>query len=177
MPKCLLRDAEAQYLLTMFKEMKVVNPSSDSEMAFDELKLILQKVLCLDADVTGPAAGAYSTYQFPFTTSHDIEPVAHLVGRCVRHVARERDIEMVIDKYSTRGATLINQLCDNRSKGSALTSFQNILDRVKRSITGICVAPKATLDIPPGARDPGYYEPDSIKNLTPYTIMGEKQYI
>lgn len=177
MPKCLLRDTEAQYLLKRLQAMKKINPTAESAQIYDELKLILQKVLCMDADITGPAAGPYSTYQFPFATSHDVEPVASLVGRCIRNSARERDIEMTMDKFNSRGSTLIQQICDNDNKGPALTSFQNILGRISKSITKVCVSPKANLDRPQGPRDPGYYEPESVKNFTPYTIMGEKQYI
>lgn len=176
-PKCFLRDAEAQRLLHMMHGLRMQKPSSEASMAYDELKLILQKALCLDADVTGPAAGPYSTYQFPFTTAHDIEPTANLVGRCTRHVARERDIDMVIEKYDYRGSVLINQLCDNNSRATALNSFHSILDRVKRNIMTVCVAPKANLDKPTGVRDPGYFESEKVKSLTPYTISGGgKQY-
>jgi hypothetical protein len=175
-PKCLLRDTEAQYLLKQFQSMKQINPTADSIAAYDELTLILQKVLCMDADVTGPAAGPYSTFKLPFANSHDIEPVASIVGRCVRKSTRERDIEMMMDKFNSRGTELINRLCDNNTKGSAVTSFRNILARMGKTITAACVAPKTTLDTPPGARDPGYYEPESVKNFSPYTIMGERQY-
>jgi hypothetical protein len=176
-PKCLLRDIEAQNLLSKFQGMKQKNPTPESNMEYDELKLILQKALCLDADVTGPAAGPYSTFQFPFATSHDIEPTASFVGRCVRRVVRERDIEMLIDKYLSRGETLIGRLCDGQTKQSALTSFRNVIGRVKKNITPVCMSDKANLDRPTGARDPGYYESDSIKNLQPYEITGKIQYI
>ena len=167
-PKCFLRDTEAQRLLASFQGIDNTN----TRLAYDELKLILQKALCTDADVTGPAGNTFTTYNLPFATSHDIEPTASFVGRCVRKVVRERDIEMMIDKYRTRGSTLINQMCDNNARGTALLQFHAILDRVKSNITPYCVAPKANLDIPSGARDPGYYESDAVKNLTPYQISG-----
>lgn len=170
MPKCFLRDAEAQKLLAQFE-------SQARSESYGELKLILQKVLCIDADITGSAAGPYSTYQLPFATLHDIEPVASFVGRCVRKVVRERDIGLLIEKYDYRGSELIAQLCsEQESKESSLKQFRNILERVKKNISGVCVAPKANLDIPSGARDPGYYESESIQQLSPYAPTGGNQY-
>jgi hypothetical protein len=166
MPKCLARDTEAQRLLTSFHRM-----GTQHSEEYEELKLILQKALCLDADVTGPASGPYSTYTLPFATSHDIEPIASFVGRCVRKVIRERDIVMLIETFRSRGAVLIARLC-NSNVHQHLFAFHAILDRVQRNITPVCVAPKATLDIPAGPRDPGYYESEAIQNLTPYTISG-----
>lgn len=177
LPKCFLRDTEAQNLLQRFQYHKYQKPNPDSVMAYDELKLILQKVLCLDADITGSAAGPYSTYRLPFATSHDIEPTASFVGRCVRHVARERDISIQMDKFLLRGEELIGLLCaDKFSKREAFASFRNILERIQRSITKVCVAPKANLDVPSGSRDPGYFESDEIQNLSPYTMTGNFNY-
>jgi len=176
-PKCLLRDIEAQKLLAQLKQFDTALPTSDSAMAYQELKLILQKVLCMDADITGTGRGPYSTYQLPFATSHDIEPLANFVGRCSRHVVRKRDLTMVQEKFETRGIYLIKKICLNtQMKMQLIHRFQKIIARVMRNISGICVAPKATLDIPAGPRDPGYYEPESIKILTPYTIKGDMQY-
>ena len=166
MPKCFVREPEAQKLLATFRATNTTNSAE-----YEEFKLILQKVLCLDADVTGPGAGPYSTYKLPFATSHDIEPVASFVGRCVRKVLRERDIEMLIEKYRTRGGVLIHQLCTSNVE-QYLFRFNSILDKVKRTITPICVAPKATMDIPAGPRDPGYFESEDIRNLSPYAISG-----
>jgi len=74
MPKCFLRSAQAQQLLTELNHDDA--PNTTNGMAYAELRLIVQKVLCMDADITGSGAGAYSTYQMPFATSHDIEPAA-----------------------------------------------------------------------------------------------------
>jgi hypothetical protein len=166
-PKCFLRDAEAQQLMLSLQSEKFRN----KEM-YEEFELILQKLLCLDADVTGSAAGPYSTYQLPFATSHDIEPVASFVGRCVRNVTRERDLEMVFEKFQSRGTTLLAKLCNPTNQQQANQSFQAILLRVRKAVSPICIAPKANLDMPPGVRDPGYYESDSVKHLMPYEISG-----
>lgn len=165
MPRCLLRDADAQSLLASLDK--------HSEH-YGEFKLILQKALCIDADVTGSAAGPYTTYALPFATAHDIEPSASFVGRCVRNVARSRDIEMVIGKFQDRGNELLSQLCVNPTIQKH--KFRHILLRVMAHITPVCIAPKANLDIPKGTRDPGYFMPESVKHLQEYTIRGDVQY-
>jgi hypothetical protein len=175
MPKCFLRDAEAQRILAEFTGTNA--PASDAGMAYAELKLILQKALCMDADITGSGAGPYSTYQMPFATAHDIEPAASFVGRCVKGAVRTRDLEMVIDKFEARGIELINTLCaENDRRERVMTMFHNVLARASRNMAEKCLVEKASLDIPAGPRDPGYFEPDAIKELRPYTIKGGAQY-
>ena len=176
MPKCFLRDTEAQRILVEFAGAHRA-PASDAAMAYAELKLILQKALCMDADITGSGAGAYSTYQMPFATAHDIEPAASFVGRCVKGAVRTRDLEMVIDKFEARGAELINTLCaDKAQRARVMNMFHNVLARASRNMADKCIVEKASLDVPAGARDPGYFEPDSLKELRPYAIQGGAQY-
>ncbi len=179
MPKCLIRDADAQQLLAMFQGLKIVSPASDAAMAYEEFKLILQKLLCIDADITGSGAGPYSTYQLPFATAHDIEPAASFVGRCVRYAVRERDITMAMEKFETRGIALIESMCaDAEQRKTAHAKFHNIVVRVTKAITEKCLTEKASMDHPAGPRDPGYYTPPKLEEHAEYSIFGgEKQYI
>ena len=177
MPKCFLRDAEAQQLLQEFSGSKKLAPNSDAGMAYAELRLILQKVLCMDADITGSGAGPYSTYQLPFATAHDIEPAASFVGRCVKNAVRSRDLEMVMDKFEGRGLELIQTMCNEPAQRQRVkTMFHDILLRATRNIAGKCLVEKASLDIPAGPRDPGYYEPNGSLETGPYKIRGDFQY-
>ena len=174
MPKCLIRDANSQQLLAQFQALKLTAPSSSTGMAYDEFKLILQKLLCIDADITGSAAGPYSTYQLPFATAHDIEPAANFVSRCTKHALRSRDVEMAMEKFESRGNELIGQMTfDAESKRSALQAFHAIVVRVQRNIAGPCLTPKASLDVPAGPRDPGYYVPGGLEENGPYQIRGD----
>ena len=174
MPKCLARDADSQALLARFQALKLSSPNSATGMAYDEFKLILQKLLCIDADITGSAAGSYSTYQLPFATAHDIEPAANFVRRCTQSALRSRDIEMAMDKFESRGKELIGQMSfDKKTKKGALSSFSSIVARVQRNIAGPCLTQKATLDHPAGVRDPGYYTPNGLEENGPYQIRGD----
>jgi hypothetical protein len=177
MPKCFLRDAEAQRLLAVMNSEGTAAPNTTKGMAYAELKLILQKVLCMDADITGSGAGSYSTYQMPFATSHDIEPAASFVSRCVKGAVRARDLQMVVDKFEGRGVELINTLCSQETKADAMNMFHGVLARATRNMTDKCVVEKATLDTPAGPRDPGYFVPEPLKELRPYKIQGDAQYL
>ena len=177
MPKCFLRDTEAQRLISMFQNVRKMPTASEPAMALAELTLILQKALCIDADVTGSGAGPYSTYQLPFATAHDIEPAASFVGRCLRNAIRSRDIEVAMDKFERRGAELINTLCTSKENlATAQDMFHNIMVRATRNISEICLKPQAQMDVPAGPRDPGYFTPESVDSLRPYTIRGGYQY-
>ncbi len=178
MPRCLARDAQSQALLAQLYSKAASN--SEAGMAYEEFKLILQKLLCIDADITGSGAGAYSTYQLPYATAHDIEPAASFVGRCVRKAVRERDVTMVLEKFESRGNTLLKTLCGGDSAGmsSATLTFNSIVKRIGASITSKCLMEKANMDVPAGPRDPGYFTPPNVEELGEYTLFGgSPQYI
>jgi hypothetical protein len=174
MPKCFLRDTEAQSLLA---DLRATVHDVDSNVSYNEFKLIVQKLLCIDADVTGSGAGVYSTYQLPYATAHDIEPAANFVNRCIRNAVRETDVEMVIDKFQTRGNELLGMLCAKGLEG-ARAKFHNVVGRAAQGIKRNCLMQKAVMDVPAGPRDPGYFVPADVDALRPYTISGgDKQYI
>ena len=177
MPKCFTRSPEAQGILKRLYPMKQAAPASREAMAYDELKLILEKVLCIDADITGMGAGPYQTYQLPFATQHDIEPPASFVGRCLKHAVRPRDIEVEFMKFHDRGQMLINILAYEEAEREQINStFHNLIVRTAHNIAFICLSEKANLDRPSGARDPGYYVPHFSLEQGPYQIKGQYQY-
>ena len=174
-PKCFLRDAEAQKLVAMFAaDVSKLPPASDKAMALGELKLILQKLLCIDADITGAGMGPYSTYQLAFATAHDIEPAAEFVGRCLKNAVRPRDIEMAIGKFEDRGNELLATLAPCAATlEQARALFRGVVMRAARNISEYCLKPKNSLDRPAGPRDPGYYDPgSSATDARPYEISG-----
>jgi hypothetical protein len=176
MPKCILRNADAQALLAMLASYDT--PTREYSAAYDEFKLILSKLTCIDADITGMGAGVYSTFNLPFATSHDTEPAAEFVGRCVRNAVRSRDIELVMDKFERRGIELLNDLCSDADKEAAVQRYRSVLMTVQRNITQRCLSEKNTMDKPASPRDPGYFSPPCLQSLSPYTIVGGgKQYI
>jgi hypothetical protein len=179
-PKCFLRDADAQRLISKFAAVRSMPPASDKAMALAELTLIIQKMLCIDADITGAAMGPYSTYQLPYATAHDIEPAAEFVNRCLKNAVRSRDIEMAMGKFEDRGYELLNTLCGGTAEHKAnVDLFRGIAQRAGRNISEYCLKPKNSLDRPAGPRDPAYNDPgSSASDARPYEISGGgKQWI
>ena len=177
MPKCLLRSAEAQGILQQLYKMKQAAPASKEAMAYNELKLILEKILCIDADITGSGAGPYQTFQLPFATQHDIEPPASFVGRCLKKALRSRDIEVEFMKFNDRGNILIDTLSyDDAEREQLRNAFRNVIVKTAHNIAFTCLSEKANLDRPSGARDPGYYVPHFSLEQGPYEIKGQYQY-
>jgi hypothetical protein len=176
LPKCFLRDSDAQALVEQLSEkVRGLPPASEKAVAFEEFKLILQKLLCVDADVTGAGMGPFTTYALPFVTAHDIEPVASFVGRCLRNAVRSEDIEIMIDKLERRGNELLSILCDDKSM---ITRFHTVVARASRNISEYCLKEKHSIDKPAGPRDPGYYVPPELETHREYTISGNGvQYI
>jgi hypothetical protein len=176
-PSCFSRDIDAQQLITKFQTTAAKTPDQIANV--QELTLILQKVLCIDADVSGQGAGVYSTQKLPYATSHDMGPVQNLVARCVSKSVRSNEIEVVMDKFQARGNALITSLCsDSISQRESLVQFHNILSRATSVIKTKCATPKTDMDIPAGPRDPGYHIPDSLLSYSEYNMSGdEPQYI
>ena len=155
-PKCFLRSADAQAMVQR------LSPFADRE-EYKELLQILQKVLCIDADVTGAGVGGYTTVHLPFATAHDIEPVGGFVGRCLRNAVKDRDIAIAFDKYRARGAVLIDALCGSDAVAKEQAAFVAIVDQAAAHVREACLRPIASMDTPAGVRDPGYFEPDVLQ--------------
>lgn len=172
-PKCFLRDADAQKLISHFAAVKQMPPASEKAMALAELTLILQKMLCIDADLAGSGMGPYSTYQLPYVTAHDIEPTANFVNRCIRNAVRSRDIEVQMGLFEDRGIELLNTLCGGTPEHAQnVALFRGIVVRATRNISEYCLKEKNGLDRPAGPRDPGYYNPGGLVDSRPYEISG-----
>lgn len=173
-PKCLARSADGQRLLSiLYAYVKMQPPASQSSMAYDELKLIVQKALCMDADITGMGMGPYTTYALPYNTQHDIEPVASFVGRCMRNAVRSQDISVLFDKMTVRGNELIQQICPtSNSRQTVFDLFHNVMKVSARAISINCLREQPIMDIPSGVRDPGYYMPPELTRVSEYKEYG-----
>jgi len=173
-PKCFARSPDAQKLLLGLQSATVgLESSSDAVMAYSEFSMILQKILCMDADITSLGAGIYSTYSLPFSTLHDMEPVGSFVGRCLKNAVKGRDIELTFGKLQARGNHLISVLCMNKeTEVRARTAFDRIVSDAVKRISSVCLKEHASMDIPAGVRDPGYYTPPALTELSQYQETG-----
>ena len=148
-PECVARSTDAQSLLA-----RIADTRGD---ATDELRLLVSKMCCMEADIATPSAGKYRTLTQQFRTSHDLEPPSSLVGRCLRNAVNQRDIELVIEKFKIRGHDLVSALC---SDPVAHKELDGVVARLQLAMTSFCIKAPPQMDRPEGVRDVGFWEAD-----------------
>jgi hypothetical protein len=84
-----------------------------------ELRVILSKISCMKRDLLGNAKVVQATRYQPFSTAHDLEPVAETVARCFSRTIPQRDLSLSLDKWGSRGTFLIKRLCTSLSLSDA----------------------------------------------------------
>jgi hypothetical protein len=146
MPACTERSVSAQRILAGLRD----RPESDEAVA--ELRLLISKLCCMEADIVTPAAGTYRTLPLQFRTSHDMEPASTIVGKCVRNTLRQRDIDLIIDKFEKRGRALVRSRCPD-----SLADFDAVLNQTRLTMNSFCVGEQPSMDKPVGARDVGFW--------------------
>jgi hypothetical protein len=160
MVACAERSTAAQSLLARFSD----RPTTDDNA--EELRLLISKLCCMEADVSAPVPGLLRTHSLQFRTSQDTEAPASIVSRCVRGALQSRDIEIIVEKYETRGRELIDGLL--ASCQEAHGEFAEIVAKTRTSMFTFCMKPQPQMDRPNGPRDPGYWETDSTADLIQY---------
>lgn len=161
MPACVERSDAAQRLLARFAAV----PESNTDAA--ELRLLVSKLCCLEADIATPAAGRYRTLPLQFRTSHDMEPASSFVGRCLSNAIQERDIALVIEKFEKRGRELLAIVLGGDC-GDAQKELADVVARTRLTMTTTCLRPQPQMDRPLGARDMGFWEPRTVSDLSAY---------
>lgn len=148
MPACVQRSSAAQRILAAI----ATYPASDE--AAEEIRLLLSKLTCIEADISTSGAGKYRTLPLQFRTSHDMEPPTTFVGRCLNNAVRQRDIDLVMDKYTKRGKALIQSRCPEMQK-----DLDDVLATTRLSMVTFCLGNRPSMDKPMGVRDPGFWAP------------------
>lgn len=161
MPACTERSVDAQKLLARLTSYPVGNEAAD------ELRLIVSKLCCMEADIATPAAGSYRTLPLQYRTSHDMEPASALVARCLANAMRERDVTLIVDKFTERGHVLLKELLAG-SCTEATAEFDTVVSRLRLAMTNFCLRPQPSMDHPIGARDMGFWEPEETARLDQY---------
>jgi hypothetical protein len=151
-PACTERSAAAQSLLSRIAACD----TNSTDRA--ELRLLLSKLCCFEADLITPAAGVYRTLPLQFRTAHDLEPASTLVGRCFRNAIRQRDIDLIVEKFKGRGLQLVAATVDKSELVAATAEFMEVLGRTQTALQTTCLVYQPQMDTPEGPRDPGYWE-------------------
>lgn len=170
MPDCLRDSSEAAALVGMFAEK--IGSVEEGRPDLQELTLICSKLACMKRDLVAVNGRVNATLYQPFSTAHDVEPVAETVGRCFAKTIPPRDLEISFDKWKGRGRFLIKRLC----------AAANLNETEARNATGLFdgllvdvydIASQKCISEPPGektgAREAKPYSAPALENLREYT--------
>jgi hypothetical protein len=160
MPACVTRSTDAQSLLARLAS----NKGEDAA----ELRQLVSKLCCMEADIAAPSAGVYRTMNFQFRTSEDTEPASTIVGRCLRNAVNKRDIEIIVEKFKARGHELIGKLCKGADVTEGKKEYDAVIARLLFAMTSFCLGKQPSMDRPIGARDMGFWEPEEVAELSQY---------
>ena len=172
MPECVTRSTDAQSLLARFSM-----PLGHEDAA--ELRQLVSKLCCMEADIAAPSAGVYRTLNFQFRTSEDMEPPTTIVGRCLKNAVNKRDVELIIEKFQARGHVLIKKLCMGSTEDAVAGAkeFDAVVTRLQFAMMSFCFVKQPSMDKPIGARDMGFWEPEEVAELSQYQgISAEPKY-
>ena len=171
MPDCVRASAEGGQLADFF-----MSRESSAEEGADDLReflILLGKLSCFKKDLMGASGVVEATRYQPYSTAHDIEPVAETTARCFAKTIPPRDLEISFDKWSSRGAKLLRRLCtaDDASPeqfAKLTTTFGTMVADVKDVAEKACHAGTALINGKPQGRDVQGYQPDEAVDLGPY---------
>lgn len=162
MPACVTRSTDAQSLLARISSYPIGHEGAA------ELRQLVSKLCCMEADIASPSAGVYRTMNFQFRTSEDTEPASTIVGRCLRNATNKRDIEIIVEKFKARGHVLIRQLCKGVDVTQGTKEYDAVIARLLFAMTSFCLGKQPSMDRPIGARDMGFWEPEEVSELSQY---------
>lgn len=174
MPDCVRSSKEAAALYELLSAK--VSTTEEGPDDLRELQLILGKLACFKRDLTGAAGVVAATRTQPFSTAHDLEPIAETTARCFAKTIPQRDLSLSFDKWGSRGTFLIKRLCTSlRLSGTeedeALRLFGALMADVSDIAMGRCcnAAGDAIIAGQPQPRMVGGYEAPGLNELRPYT--------
>lgn len=170
-PDCLRSSSEAAQLYSMFNSR--TSTTSEGPEDLSELRLLLSKMACFKKDLLGTAQQVEATRYQPYATSMDIEPIAETTARCFAKTIPSRDLDIILDKWSTRAQTLVVRLCtslnlsesEHRQAESLLAALAKDVNDVARSV---CLAGTPTIGGKPVGRELRGVEPPSLQEQGPY---------
>jgi hypothetical protein len=140
-PDCLRTSSEAAKLYDLLASK--VSTTEEGPDDLRELKVLLSKLACFKRDLMGTAGVVEATRYQPFSTSHDLEPVAETTARCFAKTIPQRDLSLSLDKWGSRGTFLLKRLCTSYSftddeEEEAVKLFGEVMADVGEVAMGRC---------------------------------------
>ena len=172
-PDCMRSLGDAAALLDILKGKQSSTESGPDDLR--ELTLILSKLSCFKRDLTGAGSIVEATRYQPFSTAHDIEPIAETTARCFAATIPQRDLQIAFDKWGTRGTFLIKRLCTDEKlsepeEKEILRLFGAAMQDVAEIAMGRCCNSGEAIIAgkPMTVRSPGGLEGSNLMNLGEY---------
>jgi hypothetical protein len=171
-PDCMSTSKDCAALYAMLSERTVATEEGPDDLR--ELQNILSKISCFKRDLLGNAKVVQATRYQPFSTSHDLEPVAETTARCFSKTIPQRDLVLSLDKWGSRGTLLIKRLCtaenlsDSEEK-EALRLFGDAMADITNISMGECCS-----DATPVIG--GVNAPRMVGGYTPPKTQGLQEY-
>ena len=170
-PDCLRDSSEASELYAIFS-----NKQSKTEDGNDDLReftLLLSKLCCFKKDLLSPSGIVEATRYQPYSTAHDVEPVAETTARCLAKTIPQRDLDIAFVKWGKRASELIRKLCSsfgvsNEDVKRADKLLKALVDDVQDVANAQCITGEVSIAGKSGPRDVGGYEPPMLKELRTY---------
>ena len=173
MPDCMSTSKDCAELYALLNSKKVLLEEGTEDLR--EMNLILSKISCLKRDLLSNAKLVSATRYQPYSTAHDLQPVAEIASQCFSKTIPQRDLALFLDKWGSRATFLIKRLCtsENLSEGEekkALTLFGDAMaDLNDIAKTECCNGGQPTIAGEPVVRMVGGFVPDKTQGLKEYT--------
>jgi hypothetical protein len=172
-PDCIQTSRDAAALYDLLSRHRVVTEEGPDDLR--EMQVILSKISCLKRDLLGNAKVVQATRYQPFSTAHDLEPVAETAARCFARTIPQRELSLSLDKWGSRGTFLIKRLCtaedlSDAEEKEALRLFGDAMADLSDIALGECCnSGKVVIGGEEGPRLVGGFVPPSSMNLREYT--------
>jgi len=173
MPDCMSTSKDCAELYALLNSKKVLLEEGTEDLR--EMNLILSKISCLKRDLLSNAKLVSATRYQPYSTAHDLQPVAEIASQCFSKTIPQRDLALFLDKWGSRATFLIKRLCtsENLSESeekNALTLFGDAMaDLNDIAKTECCNGGQPTIAGEPVVRMVGGFVPDKTQGLKEYT--------
>ena len=171
-PDCMRTSKDAAALYEMLSTRAVKTEEGPDDLR--ELQLILSKISCFKRDLMSAAGVVEATRYQPFSTAHDLEPVAETTARCFAKTIPQRDLALGLDKWGGRGTFLIKRLCtaenlSDSEEHEALRLFGDAMRDINDIALGACCnSGVGMIAGQPQPRMVGGLEPPALEGLRNY---------
>jgi len=170
-PDCLQESADAARIYEIVSSKKQTTEEGPDDLR--EFTLILSKTSCLKKDLLSQSGFVEATRYQVYSTAHDVEQVSETTARCLAKTIPPRDLDIILDKWTTRGKLLLKRLCtsvqlSDSEISEANTLFKKHMDTVSDVARSMCLKGEVEIAGTPGPRDVAGYSPPELDELREY---------